>query len=363
MRVRVIREDDIPGVVALVARVYPEKQHLWRSPAERDSYFRELLFANPWYDSDIPSWLAEEDGLVTGVYVVLPRWMAMRERTLRVAVGCQFMVDPLHRNGLAWLQLAKACLSGSQDLTLADAATDQSRRLWLGLGGAAPPLYSLHWTRPLRPARYALSRLEARDSLLRPLALAARPLGALADACAARLLPNGFLRGDSGLAEEALDAAAMLAHLPEVLHGTALWPHYDARALAWLLDQAARKTIYGALRARAVLDGKRWIGWYLYHVRGGGVGEVLQIAACHGSFDRLLQQLLADAWRQGATAVHGRLDPRYLHELSACHCWLRQEGTWTLAYSRHPQVLAAFEQGQVFLSRLEGEWWLRFLGA
>jgi hypothetical protein len=362
--IRAIAEDDIPGVVALVARVYPEKQHHWGSRAECEAYFREMLFDNPWRDPEIPSWLAEEDGRVTGFYAVLPRRMALRGRALRVAVGCQFMVDPESRNGFTWLQLAKACLSGPQDLTLADGATEQSRRMWVGIGGTAPPLYSLHWIRPLRPARFALSLLEERAVLPAPLALAARPLGAMADALARRWRANRFLREESGLEEEALDPAAMLAHWPEVLHGSTLQPLYDARSLAWLLDQAARKTFYGTLRARAVLDGeRRLIGWYLYYARADGVSEVVQLAACNGSFDPVLQRLLADAWRQGAAAVRGRLDPRYLRELSARHCWLRQEGAWTLAHSRRADVLAAFDQGQAFLSRLEGEWWLRFLGA
>jgi len=363
-QVRAVTPDDIPGVVALVARVYPEKQHYWRSRAECESYFREMLFDNPWRDPDVPSWLAEEEGRVTGLYAVLPRRMLLHGQPIRVAVGCQFMVDPQRRNGLTWLQLAKACISGPQDLTLADGASDQTRRMWLGIGGAAPPLYSLQWIRPLRPARYVLSLLEERTAFSRPLAFAARPLAAAADAVAVRLRPNRFLGEESGFTEDALDPAAMLAHFPEVLHGNALQPFYDARSLAWLLDQVGRKTIYGTLRARAVLDGaRRLIGWYLYYLRAGGVGEVVQLAACNGSFDDMLRRLLADAWRGGATAVRGRLDPRYLREISARHCWLRQEGAWTLAHSRRADVLAAFDQGRAFLSRLEGEWWLRFLGA
>jgi hypothetical protein len=93
------------------------------------------------------------------------------------------------------------------------------------------------------------------------------------------------------------------------------------------------------------------------------VNEVIQLAARNGLFDVVLRRLLADAWRHGALAVRGRVDPRYLHELSARHCWLRQKGAWTLAHSRRAEILAAFDRGQVFLSRLEGEWWLRFLGA
>jgi hypothetical protein len=361
--IRVIAEEDIPAVIALVARVYPEHPRRWRSSAECESYFREVLFNNPWRDLELPSWVAEEDGRISGLYAVLPRRMHFRGRPLRVAVGCQFMVDPDRRHSLTALQLAKACLSGPQDLTLADGSNDQSRRMWLQIGGTAPPLYSLHWTRPLRAARHALSLLEERAALPLPLIMAARPLAAAADALAVRLRPNRFLAEDSELADEALDPAAMLAHLPAVLHDSELQPVYEARALPWLLDQLARKTFYGALHARAVLDsGRRLLGWYLYYVRPGGVSEVVQIAARNGSFDRVLQRLLADAWRHGAAAVRGRLDPRYIRDLSARHCWFRQDGGSTLVHSRHADVMAAIERGRAFFSRLEGEWWLRFLG-
>jgi hypothetical protein len=360
--IRVLAEEDIPAVIALVARVYPE--HLrWRSSAECETYFRETLFDNPWRDPELPSWVAEDNGSISGCYLVMPRRMLFRGRPIRVAVGCQFMVDPHQRHSLIALQLAKACLSGPQDLTFNDVANDKARRMWLQIGGTVSPLYSLKWIRPLRPARYALWLLGERAALPRPLTRAARPLGALVDALAVRLQPNRFLREESGLTDDALDPATMLAHLPAVLHDSELQPVYDARALAWLLEQVARKTFHGALRARAVLDGgRRLLGWYLYYVRPGRVSEVVQIAARNGSFDRVLQRLLTDAWQHGAAAVRGGLDPRYVRELSARHCWLRQEEGWTVAHSRHADVIAAIERGRAFLSRLEGEWWLRFLG-
>src|SRR6266853_2726771 len=80
----------------------------------------------------------------------------------------------------------------------------------------------------------------------------------------------------------------------------------DTHSLAWLLEQAARKKRHGTLRARAVRDGERGlIGWYLYYVRAGWTGEVVQIAARNGWFGRVLQRFLGDAWRHGAVAVRG----------------------------------------------------------
>ena len=55
-----------------------------------------------------------------------------------------------------------------------------------------------------------------------------------------------------------------------------------------------------------------------------------------------------------------RVDPRNVQELSYRHCWCRWDGTSTLVHSRHPDVMAAIHRGDAFLSRLEGEWWMRF---
>jgi hypothetical protein len=359
--VRSLVQDDIPAVAALFKRAYPDQD--WASPAGCEAYFREIFFDNPWRDLDLPSWVAEEDGRVAGLAGIVPRRMVFRGRPVRVAVGCQFMVDPGRRHGLTAMQLARAALSGPQDLFIADGANDLSRHMWAGLGGMAPLLYNLHWTRPLRPARFALSRLEERRALPFLLVPPARCMSALADALLARVLPGPLDREEAGLAEGTLDADAMLAHLPEVADGSALRPDYDAHSLAWLLEQTSRKARHGRLRSRAVFEsGRRLIGWYLYYVRAGEVSEVVQVAAREGSFGRVLQRLLVDAWRQGATAVRGRLDPHHAQELSNRHCWFRREGTWTLVHSRDAELAAAIHRGSAFLSRLEGEWWLRFQG-
>lgn len=360
MTIRIFSEGDIAAAAALFARVYPE--HRWRSQSACEAYFHEVLFENPWRDLAIPSWVAEENGRMAGFYAVLPRKMLLRGRPIRVAVGCQFMMDPANRNSLAALQLAKACISGPQDLTFADGASAQARRMWVAIGGAAPLLYGLHWIRLLRPARYALSLAEERGAVNRSVAIAARPLCEVADALFARLPPNRFLRND-GPPDDRLDPASMMSHFPEVTGGSALQPDYDAASLAWLLEQTARKKRHGDLRLRAVIGGKRnLIGWYLYYLKAGGAGEVIQIAALDGCFDQVMQHLLADAWNNGATALRGRVEPRFIQELSDRHCWFRREGPWTLIHSRDAEIVDAIQQGDAFLSRLEGEWWLRFQG-
>jgi hypothetical protein len=360
VRIRELTAEDLPAAVGLFERVYPEQRWFSRPSCER--YFREIFFANPWRDLQLPSWIAEERGATVGFAGVLPRRMLFGARPLKVAVGSQFMVHPEWRHSLVALQLLKRVLSGAQDLFITDGANEQVRRLWLAVGGTIPILQNLEWTRLLRPTRYALALL-AKPGSRRPLHLAARAPCALADALAARLKPNRFDQEDDGLADEALDPRGMLQHLPEVVNGEyPLRSQYDRDSLAWVFGQAARKTRHGRLRARAVLERGRLLGWFIYYAHAGAVNEVLQLAACDGGFDRVLRRLFRDAWRQGATAVRGRLDPVRLQQLSDRHCWMRREGAWTLIYSRHADLVTAIERGTAGISRLDGEWWQRFIG-
>lgn len=359
--VRVFEERDIPAAVDLLARVSPE--HGWSRPEDCESYFREMLFRNPWRDLDLPSWVAVDGDQLAGFYAVMPRPMRVRGRPIRAAVGCQISVAPEYRRSLAMLQLLQACLRGPQDLTLADGAHDRSRRIWLGLGGVAPALYGLNWIWPLRPAQCLLSLAEG-GSWTRGAALGlARPLAGLVD--------RWLLRDDdAGEAEapptdrvdEALDAPTMLAAFGSLSGDSALKPDYEPAALEWLLHQVGRKTAFGRLRARVVRDGSGAVaGWYLYFVRRAGIGEVVQVAARDGDYGQMLDRLRDDALREGVAALRGRLDPRHIEDYANRHCWFRREGQCTLIHSRHPEVLDAFRRTDAFLSRMEGEWWLRFI--
>ena len=68
--IRVLTEDDLPAVTELFGRVYSERH--WISPAACESYFREMLFDNPWRDLQIPSWVAEQHGLAM-TKLILPQ--------------------------------------------------------------------------------------------------------------------------------------------------------------------------------------------------------------------------------------------------------------------------------------------------
>jgi hypothetical protein len=358
--VREFSEGDLPEVVELFQRVFP--QHGWNGVEDCTRYFRDVFFDNPWRDAAVPSWVAMADGRVAGFAGMMSRPMLFRGKRIRVAVDCNFFVDPALRRSLAAVHLGKAILSGPQDLTLADGASDGVRQLWCQLGGEMPLGYNLHWMRSLRPARHLLHAVQRGMHVPRAVTGLFAPGAALADALAARLPANALHAAAPGCIEEPADAATIAADLPQLVGQKALHPCYEAASLAWLLRQATGRKGFGTLRARRVLDSRhRPLGTFVYYLQRNGVSEVLQLAAPDEHYDLVLQRLFADAWREGAVALRGRVDPDRAQQLSRRYCWLRWEAPATLVHSRDPEVLAAIRQGDSYLSRLDGEWWMRFV--
>jgi len=140
-----------------------------------------------------------------------------------------------------------------------------------------------------------------------------------------------------------------------------LRPEYDHRSLQWLLEMAAQKNRPAALRKVVVHGaGQETLGWYLYYVNPGKASEVLQIVAKDTSVPEILDHLFYDARLQGTVALSGRLDPRFMRDLSERHCLFHFGGSWMLVHSRNSELLQAIHRGDAFLTRLEGEWWIGF---
>jgi hypothetical protein len=143
--------------------------------------------------------------------------------------------------------------------------------------------------------------------------------------------------------------------------GFCLAPDYDARSMKWVLERARGRLDQGAVRAVLVRDDAQAVGgWFIYHARRGGAGEVLQVAAGPRHRRLVLDHLLEDAWEQGVTLLSGRLEPALAQELSENRCLLYRRGHWTLVHSKRPDVSNALQRGDAFFTRLEGEWCLRF---
>jgi hypothetical protein len=356
IRLRAFRSDDAAAVAALHARLYPEGG--WASQAARASYFREVLLHNPWYEPDMPSWVAHDGDRIAGFFGVLPRRMVYGGREIRVAVACQFMVDPDRRRGFTALELLRRYLSGPQQLSVADGANDSTRVLWEAAGGLSSALHGLHWVRVLRPARALWHRASSRHGL-RVLAPLGAPAASLLDAC---MRPFAPARPDATLRESELGPDALLAALQAHGLAFALRPHYTLAELQWLLTQVKAKRRHGELQTCLLRDaGGRTAGWFLYYLNRA-TSQVIQVAARRDDLPAVMGALFHHAWRRGAAALEGRMEPALANVVENTRCRLVSRGIRTLLHARDPELLLALLRGDAFFSRLEGEWWMRFPG-
>jgi len=355
--VRPLVEGDIPAVAALHATVFGGGGG--RDPQTLRAHLTEVFCRHPWHDGKFPSLAYEAaGGEIVGVLGVMRRPMSLNGRPIQVAISHDFMVDPRSRSTLAAMELLRVFLAGSQDLSLAD-GTASSRKIWEAFGGTTSLLHSIRWTRALRPSRCVVDVMRKRG-LPAAMAVAARPWCAVLDAVAARSSWTPFHQPVPRASREDVTAERLLACLSDFSLNRSLRPEYDERSVQWLLEILGRWRSSGSFRKVLVRDVRGDVlGWYLYYLRPGGVGEVVQIGATHDSIGEVLAHLFFDAWRRGALAVSGQLDPAFMEALSEQHCLFDSGAFWTLLNSNDFEVLEAIYRGDAFLTRLEGEGWIR----
>jgi hypothetical protein len=328
-----------------------------------ESYFRELFFHGPFSEKTLPSLVYEnEHGRVVGFLGILRRRMSLNGKPIEVAVGSSLVVEPDSRSTMAGLKLINWFLSGKQDLAMTDTASYLAQQLWIRLGGSQASLYTMHWSRPLRPTHYAVYAAcrFARSPFSEALALGSKPVCKIVDAIAARMPSSPFRQRPPLVSEEELTVETLLACMRDFSEPRSLRPEYDNDSVSWLLDFMGRMSAHGSLRKILLRNREnKIIGWYLYYLRPGGVGEVVQVGASHSSVDAVLDHLFYDAWTHGAIALHGRLDPHLSQEPLRKYCFYFL-GNRLLVHSRDPELARHIQTGSAFLTRLDGEWCLRF---
>jgi hypothetical protein len=359
--IRPLTRRDIPHVVDLYRAVFPANPSVHRRHLE--TYLAEVFFENPWRDPALPSLVYEDSatGRIAGFLGVLPRPMLCNGRPIRAAVSTSFIVAPSARHTLAAIELLRRFFGGPQDLSLTDAANDASRHIWERLGGVTAILYSLRWTRILRPYGYTMHLAREKRSPLRLLRLPLDPIGRALDTAAGWLRPNRFPQAARSLHSEHPDPDLLLECQRRFWSSERLQPIYAPESFKWLLEMAERKRQYGPLRTRVVRDGRgNPLGWWLYYLQSGGISRVLQLGASGDSAHEVLADLFHDAWRNGSVAISGRLQPRLTQHLSLSHCVLTA-ATWMLLHARDPHLVEIVCRGDAVLTPLEGEWWTSFL--
>ena len=353
-----VKDTDLAQVAELNRTVFGSSDPAvpWRLDSYL-SHFDAVFLNNPWRDAALPSLVYEDrDGEIRGFLGVVPRPMVRNGEPLRVAISSQFMVHPRARGRAGW-QLLKEFFSGPQDMSITE-GSNSARTIWEGLGGTTSLLYSVRWTRPLRPGRYVLSFLKQHGVRLSA-ALALTPFCLAANRLLARLAPPPLRPAWPVASAGELSESELLACLSNASRGSALRPEYDETSVKWLCEILAEKKGRGQFRKILVRDAAdQALGWYLYYLKPAGMSEVVQLGAKKGSLSAVVRHLLHDAWRQGAVAVSGRLDPGSIQALLGERCLMHVgDGSWTLVHSRRHELLEPLYRGDAFLTRLEGEWW------
>lgn len=362
---RPFTREDAAATADLYLRSYRDRSS--PAPEAMARYFTTIYCENPWLDPELPSWVfQEDDGAITGFLGIVPRPMTFRGRPIRAAVLSTVMVDPSRRGRSIGRQLMEQGFDGPQDLFYTDGANAASQRLWKACGGAVALLSSCHWQRVLRPGSHLASLVGGSGNShgggpRRWLGLGLKPPAVVVDALAVRAprgptrLPADSAVGEPATAERILECRGAFDDQP------ALAPVYDPERFAWLLEQTAGATRRGRLESILVRDRDGTpLGWFVAFARSGGTAEVLQLGGSRATIPRVLAHLFHRAWKQGAIALRGQFEPRYVVELDRAHCGFTFNDIGVLVHSRDENITAAIHRGDAALSRLDGEWWLHF---
>jgi hypothetical protein len=362
-QIRCFTDEDILQVAELHNRVWKVAPQLTPEMLDRyRAYFTQVFLDYPWRDKHSGSLVYEDaEGRVIGFLGVVPRRMQVDGAVVHARIGSQFIVDPASR-GLVGLKLLNTFLQGPQDLSISDEANPSGRLLWERFGGVTCPFHSMRWISVLRPCRLAVLALETKHVLptlaTRSLAAFARPL----DSLAARIPKIPFRPSEPLFSGEDLHEEMLAACCSQFVSRNFLRSDYDSDTARWLVRQAVRLQGYGRLHkvlVRTTTD--KVAGWYIYYLKTDGLSEVLQLYAKPQFANEVLEHLRYHAWSQGAMALSGRPQTSMMQALAAKQCFFACTGRqWVVVHSNKPEVIAALGRGDLYFSRLDGEWCLRF---
>ena len=329
------------------------------APPALEDAFRESFLENPWVSPEIASLVYLDKGQLVGFVGVIPRPMKFRGSDIRAATIASWMVDRESHRGLAGMKLLRKALDGPQEFSVTDGAGNEASTVWTALGGRVSLVHSFNWMRILRPFQTARSFLSrATPTLGNAFGLFTLPMDFLSSK-----VPSAMLRPPkSSCSFKSASTAELFECIQERRFNEALSPVYSMPSFAWLMNQAGTGSGHKGFRTMIVSNSKGALcGWFVYYVNPGAIAHVLQIGSHRKSeFADVLLALFQDAWEHGACAVRGQAIPQFLVTLTEQYCLFRQPYACVIGHSRNPEIINAFQTGDVWLSQLDAEAWLRF---
>jgi hypothetical protein len=101
----------------------------------------------------------------------------------------------------------------------------------------------------------------------------------------------------------------------------------------------------------------------MYYGVRGAIAYVLQWGATtEAAMPAVLNSLQCDAWRMGLCGIEARICASEVPVVSQAGGLILHRLPYVLAHTARPDLLQLLDRGNVFLSRLEGDWWTRLIG-
>jgi hypothetical protein len=293
----------------------------------------------------------DEDGVV-GFVGSNPRPFSFRGSPVRIACSGPIVVSDKHRRRGLGTILKRTYGEGPQEMTVNDRVVDRVHSAWERLGAITDTPGSLEWVVALAPLGARVESAAPRIAGRRlPVAALVRPLDS-----SARRRHETPLDGGS----EPLTAEAMVDVLERIRPHFQLAPVYDTASAEWafgaleLVDPDLGRPVRRLVRAK---DGSP-LGFYVAFVARHGKAQVVHLASAPGDSGLLLDHLFADMSRQGAVEVRGRLSAYLLAALARRKASF-EASYWSIFQCEDPELTGAVLKGDVLMTRLEGEWWMR----
>jgi len=274
--------------------------------------------------------------------------------SLRGICVSHLVVDPSQRAGAAGALLVRTLLSGNQDLTFTDSATEEVVRIWAAFGARVDHARTGGWMVIASPARWlarvgvnGLRRGKDRRLLL---PTAAFPL----QAAGRHVLPQAFPEPAPDVQGMDATPAEIAEYLP-TLKSIRVRVNYDANYLSWLFQHLG--SLGSPLTHRIVMRGGDPIGWYVYLRRQ--TARLIHLAAATRQAEAVFAEFASHAQARGALALAGRMEPHLDEPLRRrmAAIGLAQR---PLVHTRNPDLRAALSSSRALLTEMDlidSEWW------
>jgi hypothetical protein len=349
--IRPVTHADLPAVVELLQDRFP-------GGVAGEEQLASMMLDHPWADEEItPLVSVNGEGKILGFIGIQVRRLIFDGRPIRGVVATHLAAT--EDAGPAGALLIRRVLSGPQELSWSDGATDGVVRIWRAFGGSQDYVRLCDFLFVLRPGRWIRGTLAAalQRSLSREdLPVLGFPFQAAGDRItqriAGRQTGRAFPELDPEVSSADADTAMVIEHLPEMAGGLRLRVNHDQAYLDHTIALVERFT--EPMVRRLVRRGDQPIGWYAYQRGRRQVSHVMHLLAAEGEAGAVLGELLAHAKANGSAVVAGRAEPHLVEHLSRRYP--------ILGLARQPVIHATDrELAQVMttdaslLTRLDGE--------